>query len=58
MFAILIAEWMNSKGFDGVNKRLDDIAARPGRIESKLEGHDERIVRLEERTSPIGRVGR
>jgi hypothetical protein len=46
MFTILIAAWMNSKGFDGVNKRLDDIAARLGRIELKLENHDERIVRL------------
>ena len=58
MFTILIAAWMNSKGFDGVNKRLDDIVARLGRIRSKLESHDERIVRLEERTSPLARASR
>lgn len=55
MFTVLIAAWMNSKGLDGINRRLDDIVARLGRIETKLEGHDERIVRLEERTSPLGR---
>jgi hypothetical protein len=58
MFTILVAAWMNTKGFDGVNERLDDIVARLGRIESKLENHDERIVRLEERTSPLSRTNR
>jgi hypothetical protein len=55
MFTVLIAAWMNGKGLDGVKGRLDDIVARLGRIEGKLEGHDERIVRLEERTSPLTR---
>lgn len=39
------------------NRRLDDIIARLGRIEGKLDDHQDRIVRLEERTSPIGRRG-
>ena len=55
MITVLIAAWMNGKGLDGVNRRLDDVVARLGRIEVKLEGHDERIVRLEERTSPLAR---
>jgi predicted nuclease with TOPRIM domain len=40
---------------DEVNRRLDEIIARLARIEAKLENHDERIVRLEERTSPLAR---
>lgn len=35
------------------NRRLDDIIARLGRIEAKLDDHQDRIVRLEERTSPL-----
>jgi hypothetical protein len=38
-----------------VSSRLDDIIARLGRIEIKLEGHEDRITRLEERTSPLRR---
>ena len=37
------------------NRRLDDIIARLARIEAKLDDHAERIVRVEERTSPFGR---
>jgi hypothetical protein len=58
MFTLLIAAWMNNKGVDGIHKRLDDIIVRLGRIETKLENHDERIVRLEERTSPLRTLGR
>jgi hypothetical protein len=36
MFTILIAVWANSKGFDGVNRRIGDISARLGRIEDRL----------------------
>jgi hypothetical protein len=43
---IWIAAWAQ-------NKRLDDIIARLGRIESKLEDHQDRIVRLEERNPPL-----
>jgi hypothetical protein len=46
-------------GFIGLsirqNRRLDDIIARVARIESKLDGHAERIARVEERTSPFRR---
>lgn len=55
MFTIFMAVWMNSRGFDSVNRRLDDVVARLGRIEVKLDNHEERIVRLEERTSPLTR---
>jgi cytochrome oxidase assembly protein ShyY1 len=40
------------------NRRLDDIIARLARIETKLDDHSDRIARLDERTSPITRVGR
>jgi hypothetical protein len=64
--AIWIASWSQNKRFDDwtkqfeglrfdMSKRLDDIIARLGRIEIKLENHDERIVRLEERTSPFSK---
>jgi len=38
-----------------LSKRLDDIIARLGRIEVKLDDHGDRIARLEERTSPVRR---
>ncbi len=37
------------------NRRLDDIIKRLERIEELLRGHDERIIRLEERTSLLKR---
>jgi hypothetical protein len=37
------------------NRRLDDIIARLARIEAKLDDHQDRILRLEERTSPVRR---
>jgi hypothetical protein len=48
----IFAGWMSNAS---LNKRLDDIIARLGRIEEKLDNHQERIARLEERTSPISR---
>ena len=36
-----------------MNRRFDETAARLERIESKLDSYDVRVVRLEERTSPI-----
>jgi cytochrome oxidase assembly protein ShyY1 len=39
------------------NRRLDDIIHRLARIEAKLDDHSERIVRVEERTSPLTRRG-
>ena len=35
------------------NRRVDEILVRLDRMEHKLDNHDERIVRLEERTSPL-----
>lgn len=35
------------------NRRLDEVIARLERIERKLDDHEQRIVRLEERTSPL-----
>ena len=57
MFTILIAVWVNNKSIDGIHRRLDDmrndIVKRPDRIEGKLDDHDRRITRVEERTSPL-----
>jgi hypothetical protein len=61
--AATTAGWISnsnlSKRLDDTNlnlsKRLDDIIVRLGRIEAKLDDHQERIARLEERTSPIHR---
>ncbi len=55
LVGFFIATLVQNRGFDSVNKRLDDIAQRLGRIEILLADHDQRIARLEERTSPIAR---
>jgi predicted nuclease with TOPRIM domain len=63
---IWIAQWSRNKRFDDLNKRFDDLKSdmnrrfdeiikRLERIEGKLDDHEERIVRLEERTSPVRR---
>jgi hypothetical protein len=38
-----------------MSRRFEEVNVRLERIERKLDGHEERIVRLEERTSPIHR---
>jgi hypothetical protein len=38
-----------------IQSQLNDIIARLGRIETKLDDHTQRIARLEERTSPLRR---
>jgi len=45
-----------NRRFDEVNKRFDKVDARLERIEAKLDNHETRIVRLEERTSPLAGV--
>ena len=61
---IWLASWSQNKRFDDlrsemvtrfaeVNRRIDEILARLDRIELKLDNHAGRIVRLEERTSPL-----
>ena len=46
-----------NRRFDAIekdfNKRSDKIDARLERIEAKLDNHETRLVRLEERTSPL-----
>ena len=62
IIALMLAAWMRNKRFDDLNlriselrsdfsQRFDEIIRRLDRIESKLEHHNERITRLEERTS-------
>jgi hypothetical protein len=53
--AMWLASWSQNKRFDDIHRRLDEIIKRLDRIEAKLDDHEQRIVRLEERTSPIGR---
>jgi tetrahydromethanopterin S-methyltransferase subunit G len=62
MFTILIVVWAQNKAYDAINRRLDDmnkrideVIKRLDRIESKLDDHERRIVRVEERTSPVAR---
>jgi GTPase len=51
--ALMLAAWLQNKRFDDLNRRIDEIIQRLGRIETKLETHSERITRLEERTSLV-----
>ena len=62
--ALTIAAWLQNKRFDDLNRRIDDqnrligefrhdMNQRLERIEAKLENHNERIARLEERTSLV-----
>ena len=53
--AIGLASWSQNQRFDDIHRRLDEIIKRLDRIEAKLDDHEQRIVWLEERTSPIGR---
>ena len=55
--ALTLAAWLQNKRFDDINHRLDefrsDVNKRLERIEAKLDFHNERIARLEERTSLV-----
>jgi hypothetical protein len=62
--ALTIAAWLQNKRFDDLNRRIDDqnrliaefrhdVNQRLERIEAKLDTHNERITRLEERTSLV-----
>ena len=42
-----------NRRFDEVNRRLDEVIKRLVRIGAKFDNHEQRIVRLEERTSPV-----
>jgi tetrahydromethanopterin S-methyltransferase subunit G len=66
MITMLLTVRVNSKAFDTLNRRLDDmrtdsnrsfdeVIKRLDRIETKLDDQGNRIVRLEERTSPLVR---
>ena len=56
---IWVAQWSQNKRFDDLRsdfgRRFDEVNARLARIEIKLDGHEERIVRLEERSSLLRR---
>jgi hypothetical protein len=51
--AIWGASWLQNKRFDDLNKRMDEVIRRLDRIEQKFEDYGLRIIRLEERTSPL-----
>jgi hypothetical protein len=38
-----------------IHRQFDALIQRLDRIEKKFDGHETRITRVEERTSPIGR---
>jgi hypothetical protein len=50
-----IASWSQNKRFDDIHRRLDEIVAELRAIKAKLDDHGNRILTLEERTSPFGR---
>jgi hypothetical protein len=61
---IWIASWSQNKRFDDLrsdmnrrfddtNRRIDEVAAGLRRVEQKLDNHEQWIVRVEERTSPL-----
>jgi hypothetical protein len=61
---IWIASWSQNKRFDDlksdmaarfaeVHRRIDEMIVRLDRIELKLDSHETRLVRIEERTSPL-----
>ena len=55
--AVIAAVWSNNhhldRGFEQMNKRIDDISATLRSIESILREHERRLATLEERTSPL-----
>jgi hypothetical protein len=53
--AMWLASWSQNKRFDDIHRRLGEIIKRLVRIEAKLDDREQRIVRLGELTSPIGR---
>ena len=69
MLILVVATWYQNKRVDDVNRRLDEIPTDMNRqfteikdilrgIYAKLENHNERITRLEERSSPIAGIRR
>jgi hypothetical protein len=52
MVTLVVSIWLASIS---QNKPLDDIVRRLERMESKLDLHEERLVRVEEQTSPLRR---
>jgi hypothetical protein len=59
MLTFAAAAWWNNKRLDDLrndmNRRFDEIIKRLDRIDATLNNYGERIVRLEERTSPVVR---
>lgn len=64
MLTFAAATWYQNKRIDDLrsemnnlraemNRQFGEILRRLDRIEAKLENHNERITRLEERTSPL-----
>lgn len=67
---VWIAQWSQNKRFDDLRSdmgrrfdslksdmivRFDDVIKRLDRIERKLDDHETRLTRVEERTTPLGR---
>ena len=66
ILTLSIAAWLNSRGIDGVGRRIDDLRAdmngrfqevnqRLDRIDTRPGLHGQKIAALEERTLPLGR---
>jgi len=62
IITFIIASWRDGKRFDDINRRIDDminrideVIKRLDRIDGTLSEFAQRIVRVEERTSPLAR---
>jgi hypothetical protein len=59
MLTLSIAAWWKNKRVDDLqsemNRRFDEIFKRLDRIDDTMRNFGERIVKLEERTSPLTR---
>ena len=53
VITIVVAAFVNSKGLDGVNKRIDDIVSRLGRIEDRLLGIEARLGAVERKVDAL-----
>ncbi len=53
LIGLTLAACLQNRRFDDVNRRIDEVIGLLDRIETKLDNHNERIARLEERTSLV-----
>jgi len=62
VLTLFIAAWLNGRGLDSINKRIDDVRGelkevntRLDRIDETLKTYGQKIAVLEDRSSPLAR---